>query len=335
MRFAPFLLTTCAAICLTWPLGALAAPPGDRGSGDQGDQSDQQPKKEHKGGEKPAEPATKGEPQGGRHEAPQGGPQGGAQGGPQGGPPGQAGGHGHGPSGAAAPGPAGPQHAPGGGQGRPSGQAIEQPAPPQPPQRTRGGQGGQGGQGGGPGAAGGENRRNVTGGAAGGAPPAQTYTRPAGPPATTFQGRQAGGGRGSQAPAPLTGWDRNARGPAQVELGQQWRSQHHGWDQSAPWRSNRNWWRGDSAFRQFSGPRIGFFFFPGFGYIAAPQQYRNHYWRAGDDLPRWFWRYRVSQYWRYGLPTPPDGCSWIWLDGDVALVDLSDGYIVDLVSNVW
>ncbi len=164
---------------------------------------------------------------------------------------------------------------------------------------------------------------------------APTVTRPAGPPATTFQGRQAGGGRGSQAPPPLTGWDRNARGPARAELGQQWRSQHHDWDRSAPWRSNRNWWRGDSAFGQFSGPRIGFFFFPGFGYIAAPPQYRNHYWRAGDDLPSWFWRYRVSQYWRYGLPTPPDGCSWIWLDGDVALVDLSDGYIVDLVSNAW
>jgi len=76
-------------------------------------------------------------------------------------------------------------------------------------------------------------------------------------------------------------------------------------------------------------------FFPGYGYIAVPHEYQNHYWRVGDYLPQWFWRYTVSQYWTYGLPQPPPGCAWIWLDGDVALVDMSDGYIVDMVTNIW
>ncbi|MEI9963481.1 MAG: RcnB family protein [Caulobacteraceae bacterium] len=125
------------------------------------------------------------------------------------------------------------------------------------------------------------------------------------------------------------------KGPARAQLGQQWRGQHPNIDRNAPWRGNSNWWRSDPGFRQFTGARAGFFFFPNLGYIAAPAQYRNHTWRAGDNLPSWFWRYTVSDYGRYGLPEPPDGCAWIWLNGDVALVDLSDGYIIDLVANVW
>ena len=71
------------------------------------------------------------------------------------------------------------------------------------------------------------------------------------------------------------------------------------------------------------------------GYIALPRQYRDHHWRAGEYLPGWFRAYSVSHYERYGLPRPPRGCAWIWLNGDVALIDRSDGYILDVVHNVW
>jgi Ni/Co efflux regulator RcnB len=137
------------------------------------------------------------------------------------------------------------------------------------------------------------------------------------------------------APHQLGDWDRNVSGDQRAQLGQQWRGQNHDWDQSAPWRDDTNWWRRDPGFRRFAGPRIGFFFFPDFGYVRAPPEYRNHYWRAGDNLPSWFWRYKVRDYSRYGLPTPPYGCAWIWLDGDIALVDMRDGYILDVVHNLW
>jgi Ni/Co efflux regulator RcnB len=133
----------------------------------------------------------------------------------------------------------------------------------------------------------------------------------------------------------LGGWQRGVAGQDRVQAGQQWRQQHGGWDSSSPWRRNSNWWRGNTAFRLFSGARIGFFFIPAYGYVSVPSEYRVHYWRAGDQLPNWFWRYTVRDYWNYGLPQPPDGCAWVWVDNDVALIDLSDGYIIDIVHNVW
>jgi Ni/Co efflux regulator RcnB len=133
----------------------------------------------------------------------------------------------------------------------------------------------------------------------------------------------------------LSGWNRAAAGPAQAQAGQQWRQAHSGWDSGARWRGNQNWWRGDAGFRLFGGERIGFFFIPELGYISAPAEYRSHHWRAGDQLPNWFWRYQVRDYWNYGLPEPPDGCAWVWVNNDVALIDTSDGYILDIDHNVW
>lgn len=148
-------------------------------------------------------------------------------------------------------------------------------------------------------------------------PPATVTTRP---PAST--------------PA-LSGWRRGVTGPAQVQAGQQWRQQHSGWDSRTVWRQNPNWWRGHSAFRQWSGVRLGFFFIPELGYVSAPSEYWSRHWRAGDYLPNWFWRYPVRDFWNYGLPQPPDGCAWVWVNNDVALIDLDDGYILDMELNVW
>jgi Ni/Co efflux regulator RcnB len=136
-------------------------------------------------------------------------------------------------------------------------------------------------------------------------------------------------------PPVLGQWNRTVRGADRDQYSQQWRQGHQGWDRSTLWRRSPDWWRHDSGFRLFFGPRIGFFFFPEYGYVSAPAQYRQHYWRAGEYLPSWFWRYTVRDYRHYGLPRPPDGCSWVWLDGDVALIDRSDGYIIDIVRNRW
>jgi len=130
-------------------------------------------------------------------------------------------------------------------------------------------------------------------------------------------------------------WNRNARGRDRQFAGQQWRQQHGGWDRTAAWHRGRDWWRGYAGFRGYNGRRVGFFFAPSYGYIPLPVVYQHRYWRAGEFLPRWFWRFEVRDFWTYGLPEPPYGCAWIWLNGNVALVDLSDGYILDMVYNVW
>jgi len=133
----------------------------------------------------------------------------------------------------------------------------------------------------------------------------------------------------------LAHWDRSVTGHARSQASQQWRQANAGWDSHALWRRNANWWRGNGAFRQYGGVRVGFFFIPAFGYVSAPAQYRERHWRSGEQLPNWFWRYGVRDYWDYGLPQPPDGCGWVWVNDDVALIDLSDGYILDIEHNVW
>jgi Ni/Co efflux regulator RcnB len=136
-------------------------------------------------------------------------------------------------------------------------------------------------------------------------------------------------------PPPLADWNRNLRGPDRWRYTQEWRAQHHDWDRYAPWRHNRDWWRRYPGFRWYTGFRVGFFFFPEVGYVAAPPDYVNQYWSIGSYLPAWFWQYAIQDYGAYGLPAPPDGCGWIWLNGDIALVDLSDGYIVDIIRDAW
>jgi len=140
--------------------------------------------------------------------------------------------------------------------------------------------------------------------------------------------------RGPSGPA-LGGWNPSVRGAQRLQAGQQWRQQHQGFDQRAVWRGNRDWWRQDAGFSLFSGIRVGFFFIPEVGYISAPRGYWGRHWRYGEYLPRWFWRYQVRDYWRYGLPGPPPDCLWVWVNRDVALVALDDGYILDIIYNVW
>lgn len=136
-------------------------------------------------------------------------------------------------------------------------------------------------------------------------------------------------------PPAIGGWDRRLRGHERDRAGEQWREQHRGWEGNSPWRHDRNWWRHNGGFHRYVGPRIGFFFVPAFGYVAAPPEYENRYWASGEYLPSWFWRFVVSDYQDYGLPAPPDGCAWVWVNSDLALIDLDDGYILDIIHNVW
>jgi len=123
--------------------------------------------------------------------------------------------------------------------------------------------------------------------------------------------------------------------PRHVEQRNQWQSTNQDWNRGTVWQRDRNWWRGNDAFRNYSGVRLNFFFAPGFGYYSVPLKYRQHSWHPGDYLPRYFMRYVVNDYRSYGLPRPPYNCRWIWVNNSILLVDRSDRYILDEVSNIW
>ena len=120
-----------------------------------------------------------------------------------------------------------------------------------------------------------------------------------------------------------------------VQQSNQWRSARSNWNGNAVWQSNPNWWRGNVSFRGYTGPRMNSFYAPGFGYYSVPQEYWGRSWNTGAYLPLFFLRYVVNDYQAYGLPPPPYGCSWVWVNTSVVLVDMSDGYILDEIDNVW
>jgi Ni/Co efflux regulator RcnB len=115
-----------------------------------------------------------------------------------------------------------------------------------------------------------------------------------------------------------------------------WRGANPDWHGGALWsRGGHDWWRARPEFHGFYGRRDGFWFIPGIGYWAVPRAYWGHHWGYGEYLPNVFWQYQVADYWDYGLPPPPYGCAWVWVDGGIALIDLSDGYIMDVQYGLW
>jgi Ni/Co efflux regulator RcnB len=130
-------------------------------------------------------------------------------------------------------------------------------------------------------------------------------------------------------------FDRRANPGQWAQTRNDWRGAHSGWNHTVIWGSNHDWWRGRSEFRGYAGPRVGFWFIPGVGYYQAPQAYWGRHWGYGDYLPQMLWQYQVNDWADYGLPPPPWGCAWVWIDGGVALIDLSDGYVLDVEYGLW
>jgi Ni/Co efflux regulator RcnB len=301
-------LSTVATACLLLPAAALADPPSDRGQPDKKDQPHQQGPEAGKG--KPAAAAQQGPGGAGRAQSERGSASkaGAVQQGRQ--PQRQAAQH--------------TQQTPAARTEQPTRQRVERapeaqsipPAAPTAPSPQRE-----------PGVRAGEQQTS---------PGVRAGQQPYQSPGMARQPQSQNPPIARQAPPPSLGqWHAPAGRPERNQAGQQWRQQHQNWDQGAAWRRSPDWWRGESSFRLFSGLRMSFFFVPDRGYIPLPSQYRNRHWQAGDYLPAWFRTYTVKEYARYGLPPPPYGCVWVWLNGDVALIDPSDGYILDIARNVW
>ena len=129
--------------------------------------------------------------------------------------------------------------------------------------------------------------------------------------------------------------NQTARAATHVQQATQWRSTNPNWNSRTLWQRDPNWWHGNASFSNYNGVRLNFFFAPGYGYYSVSQQYQGRRWHPGEYLPSFFLRYVVRNYRSYGLPAPPDGASWVWVNTSVLLVDRDDGYILDEVDNVW
>jgi hypothetical protein len=68
-----------------------------------------------------------------------------------------------------------------------------------------------------------------------------------------------------------------------------------------------------------------------------PQGWYLRDWILGDVLPSIFWshNYWIVDYWRYGLPIPPDGCVWVRYDHDALLVDRYSGEVVQVIYDIF
>ena len=88
------------------------------------------------------------------------------------------------------------------------------------------------------------------------------------------------------------------------------------------WRDRREW-------REFHGPRPGFWYAPGYGYRA----YSHFGWRRGVYVPRFYRNYYVQDWAYYGLRPPPPGYRWIYADGNFVLMALATGLIADVIAH--
>jgi Ni/Co efflux regulator RcnB len=86
-------------------------------------------------------------------------------------------------------------------------------------------------------------------------------------------------------------------------------------------------WRGRAEWRDFRGPRPGYWFAPGYGYRPV-----SHFgWRRGAYVPVGYRGYYVQDWGYYGLRAPPRGYRWIYADGNFVLMAAATGLIADLV----
>ncbi len=86
-------------------------------------------------------------------------------------------------------------------------------------------------------------------------------------------------------------------------------------------------WRSRAEWREFRGPRPGYWYAPGYGYRPV-----GHYgWARGHYVPVVYRHYYVQDWGYYGLRPPPPGYRWIYADGNFVLMAVATGLIADLV----
>ena len=98
-------------------------------------------------------------------------------------------------------------------------------------------------------------------------------------------------------------------------------------------RRNRDSWRGRNEWRDFAGPRQGFWYAPGYGYRPVDRRFANRAWRRGDVVPSAYRGYYVQDPYYYGLREPPRGQRWVYLNNNFVLMSIGSGLIADIIVN--
>jgi Ni/Co efflux regulator RcnB len=97
-------------------------------------------------------------------------------------------------------------------------------------------------------------------------------------------------------------------------------------------RRHEDSWRGRAEWRGYKGSRRGYWYAPGYGY--QPVQ-RGYAWRRGGYVPPSYRVYYVQDPVYYGLGPAPRGHRWVYADGNLVLMALATGAIVDVVLNAY
>jgi len=84
------------------------------------------------------------------------------------------------------------------------------------------------------------------------------------------------------------------------------------------------------------------YYAPQYGYRDSYRRYDNyrsydrpHGWYRGARMPSTYFssRYIVYNYDAYSLRRPPHGCRWVRVDGDLFLVAIATGLVLDIVTS--
>lgn len=100
-------------------------------------------------------------------------------------------------------------------------------------------------------------------------------------------------------------------------------------------RSNPNWWRGRSDFRDYRGARQGYWYAPGRGYYRVDPRYYGHRWTRGSYLPSAYRGYYVNDPYFYNLPPAPRGYRYVHAGSDIVLMAVATGLIASVLYNVF
>ena len=100
-------------------------------------------------------------------------------------------------------------------------------------------------------------------------------------------------------------------------------------------RSNRDWWRGRSDFRDYRGARNGYWYAPSYGYYRVEPRYYGHRWQRGHYLPQSYRNYYVRDPYDYGLRPAPRGYRYVHAGNDIVLIAVATGLIASVLSGVY
>jgi Ni/Co efflux regulator RcnB len=93
-------------------------------------------------------------------------------------------------------------------------------------------------------------------------------------------------------------------------------------------------WRERAEWREFHGARSGYWYAPGYGYVAHNPAWRSA-WRRGAYVPAAYRHYYVQDWGYYGLRPPPPGYRWVYADGNFVLMAVATGLIADVLINAY